>query len=81
METTIPGELAIDLRQAQSRLAELVQEAVRGEEVILTDGGEPVAKIIPINRAQGTREFGSARGLIHMADDFDAPLEELREYM
>jgi prevent-host-death family protein len=75
------GEHAIDLSQAQSRLAELVQEAVRGEEVILTDGGEPVAKIIPINRAQGPREFGSARGLIHMADDFDAPLEEFREYM
>ena len=75
------GEHAIDLRQAQSRLAELVQEAVRGEEVILTDGGEPVAKIIPIDRAQGPREFGSARGLIHMADDFDAPLEEFREYM
>jgi prevent-host-death family protein len=85
VETTVPGELmgehAIDLRQAQSRLAELVQEAVRGEEVILTDGGEPVAKIIPIDRAQGPREFGSARGLIHMADDFDAPLEEFREYM
>ena len=24
---------------------------------------------------------GSAKGLIDMADDFDAPLEELREYM
>jgi prevent-host-death family protein len=75
------GEHAIDLSQAQARLAELVQEAARGEEVILTEGGEPVAKIIPIARAQGPREFGSARGLIHMAEDFDAPLEDFREYM
>lgn len=75
------GEHAVDLSQAQARLAELVQEAARGEEVILTEGGEPIAKIIPITRAQGPREFGSARGLIHMAEDFDAPLEEFREYM
>jgi len=75
------GEHAVDLSQAQARLAELVQEAARGEEVILTEGGEPVAKIIPITRAQGRREFGSARGLIHMAEDFDAPLEDFREYM
>lgn len=73
------GEHVIDLSQARSRLRELVQEAVRGEEVILTDGGEPVARIVPVDRAQGPREFGSARGLIHVADDFDAPLKAFRE--
>ena len=56
------GERAIELSQAQSRLRELVQEAVRGEDVILTDGGEPVARIIPVDRTQEPREFGSARG-------------------
>lgn len=28
-----------------------------------------------------SREFGSARGSIHLAEDFDAPLEEFRDYM
>lgn len=74
------GEHAIDVSQAQARLAELVQEAARGEEVILTEGGEPVARIVPIAPAQGPREFGSARGLIHMAEDFDAPLQDFQEY-
>lgn len=27
------------------------------------------------------RKPGSAKGLIHISDDFDAPLEEFREYM
>ena len=27
------------------------------------------------------RTFGSAKGLIEMADDFDEPLEDFREYM
>ena len=42
---------------------------------------EPLAKIISITAARGPRVFGSAKGLIHIADDFDAPLEDLRDYM
>lgn len=75
------GEGAIDLNHAQTRLSELVARAARGEDVILSEGGEPVAKIIPIDRARGPREFGSARGLVHIADDFDAPLEDFGDYM
>ena len=75
------GEHAIDLNHARTQLPELVRQAARGEDVILTEGGEPVAKIIPITRMQEPREFGSARGLIHMADDFDEPLEEFSDYM
>lgn len=75
------GERAIDVDHPQAGLSELVRRAARGEEVILTEGGEPVAKIIPITAARGPRVFGSAKGLIHMADDFDAPLEDFRDYM
>lgn len=75
------AEHAIDLNHPQAQLSDLVRKAARGEDVILTEGGEPVAKIIPISRARGPREFGSAKGLIHMADDFDDPLEDLRDYM
>jgi prevent-host-death family protein len=75
------GEKAIDLGEAQANLAELVREAVRDEEVILTDGGEPVAKIIPFKRPRIRRQFGCAGGLIHISDDFDAPLEDFRDYV
>jgi hypothetical protein len=27
------------------------------------------------------REFGSLKGKIHLADDFDAPLDEFKDYM
>jgi hypothetical protein len=47
----------------------------------VTDGGEPIAKVIPITRAKEQREFGSAKGLIHMADDFGAPLDEFSDYV
>jgi prevent-host-death family protein len=75
------SEHAIDRGHVQTELRELVRQAARGEDVILTEAGQPVAKIIPISHARGPREFGSARGLIHMADDFDDPLEEFADYM
>lgn len=75
------GQRAIDLNDAKSQLPALIRQAARGDDVILTDGGEPVAMIIPIVRATGPRQFGSARGLIQMGDDFDDLLDDFREYM
>jgi prevent-host-death family protein len=71
---------AIDLQDAQAHLLQLVEQAKHGHEVILTEGGEPVAKIIPVS-APAKRQFGSAKGLITMSEDFDEPLEDFREYM
>lgn len=69
-------ERSIELRQAQAHLAELVHEVAGGKEVVLTEDGEPVARIIPISRAKpGPCEFGSARGQISMSEDFDEPLK------
>jgi prevent-host-death family protein len=75
------GERAIDLDHARTQLPELVRQAERGEDVILTEDGKPVAKIIPIRRARGPREFGSAKDWVRLADDFDAPLEDFADYM
>jgi antitoxin (DNA-binding transcriptional repressor) of toxin-antitoxin stability system len=64
------GVPAVDL-SAAPQLRELVEEAARTGEVVLTHGGEAVARIVPLRRARAPRRPGSARGLIHMADDFD----------
>ena len=72
---------AVDLEQARGRLKELVDQAAQGAQIILTQDGQPVARIIPITRRIARRRPGSARGLIHMREDFDEPLEDFREYM
>lgn len=69
---------AVDLKQGGAHLADLVEQAKHGEEVVLTEGGEPAAKIIPTARAKPQRQFGSARGLITMSENFDEPLDEFR---
>lgn len=74
-------EHTVDVKQARSRLEELVGQAARGEEVILTQEGQPVAKIIPVKRRAARRRFGSAKGLIRMREDFDEPIEDFHRYM
>mgnify|MGYP001477599705 CR=1 FL=1 len=70
----------VELQEAQDHLSALVDEAARGQEVVLTRDGQPVAKIVPIPSLPKRRQFGSARGLITLAEDFDAPLEDFRPY-
>lgn len=74
------GIPAVDLTDAPERLSELVDEASRNGEVLLTRGGEAVAKIIPLRRVRQPRRPGSAEGMIQMADDFDDTPEELLDY-
>jgi antitoxin (DNA-binding transcriptional repressor) of toxin-antitoxin stability system len=72
-----------DLENAQSRLPELIEAAARGEEVLIaTDNltGHPVVQLVTVERAVRKPEFGSARGLVTLADDFDAPLPDFAEY-
>ncbi len=69
----------IDINQAKQRLIELIEQAIGGDEVIITKSGQPIVKIVAITKHK--RHFGSASGLIKMTDDFDEPLEGFQEYM
>ncbi len=72
----------LPLAAAQSKLAELVAGMVPGEELVLTSEGEPVAIVTRPPRKSWPSEPGTARDRsFWMAPDFDAPLEDLAEYM
>ena len=72
----------LNLDEAQARLREIVAGLQPGEEVVLTDNGQPLAKLVKTGRARWACKAGSAKDKIHwMAPDFNAPLEEFKEYM
>lgn len=71
----------VDISQATSSPESLFQTALLGDEVVITQNNEPILKIVRLNQPKKRRQSGSAKGLIWMSDDFDAPLEELRKYM
>jgi antitoxin (DNA-binding transcriptional repressor) of toxin-antitoxin stability system len=75
----------ISIDEAQTKLKELIRQLGPGEEVVLTDNEQPVAKLISEQRPMAKRPWpgpGLCAGAItYMAPDFDEPLEDMKEYM
>ena len=68
-------------KKVQTRLPDLVEAAMSGIEVVITQDNRPVVKLVPLARNKPRPRFGSAAGLIAMSEDFDAPLEDFKDYM
>lgn len=71
----------ITLAEASQHLPELIEAALNGEEVIIIKDNQPVVKLTPMLPVKRRRQPGSAKGLITISEDFDAPLEEFQDYM
>lgn len=76
---------SIDLNDADLDLAALARRVERGETIVVTRDGKPVADLVPHRRRGGIDleagdAFLRARGIHdpfpYVADDFDAPLPE-----
>lgn len=66
--------------EAKTRLSELLERVQRGHVYRITRRGRPVAELRPVAVGSRRPQFGSDRGLVSMADDFDAPLPEMKRY-
>ena len=71
----------VNLVEAATRLSDLFDAAISGEEVFIIKNDQQVVQLVPVVPPQRHPQFGSAKGLIVMADDFDAPLVDFSEYM
>ena len=68
--------LMLNVHEAQVQLAQLLERARQGEEIIIAEAGQPVARLVLIDKPIAPRVPGSAAGQVVIADDFDAPLPE-----
>ncbi len=72
----------VTLEEAQTYLRELLAKLQPGEEMTITDHGQPLAQVKKAERTSWPCKAGSYRKAeFRMAPDFDAPLEEFKEYM
>ncbi len=71
----------IALQDAQVQFAKIIDNVAHGDEVRIRRDDGKIFKIILMHTQKPSPKFGSARGLIEIADDFDEPLEDFREYM
>jgi prevent-host-death family protein len=70
MHRTVP------IPEATKDLSRLITQALAGDEVILTDAGRPVARLVPIVELTQARTPGLNKGEVSVSDDFDAPLPD-----
>jgi prevent-host-death family protein len=75
----------ITLDEAQAKLKELIRQMAQGDVVIITENEHPVARLVtePPKPKLGSRPSpGLGKDMItFIAPDFDAPLEDMKEYM
>jgi antitoxin (DNA-binding transcriptional repressor) of toxin-antitoxin stability system len=69
-----------ELDDAQKHLAELVEAALKGEEIIIRKDNTQLVQLMVVKGVKPHRVFGSARELIEISADFDKPLDDFKEY-
>lgn len=60
-----------NVHDAKTHFSKLLELVATGGEVIISRAGEPVAKIVPLEGRIRRTDYGSLRGTIEIADDFD----------
>lgn len=72
----------VTLKAAQATLPELIEHLQPGEEITITDHGQPLAQVKKAERTSWPCQAGTAKDrILWIAPDFDAPLEDFKEYM
>jgi antitoxin (DNA-binding transcriptional repressor) of toxin-antitoxin stability system len=81
----------LTVEEAQQKLPELIRQLSPGAEVIITQDRQPVARLVGLSSKRqtprprppvsGVPKIGAYAGRLVVPDNFDEPLEELREYM
>jgi prevent-host-death family protein len=71
----------ITLTEASQHLSDLIEAALKGEEIVITKENQPLVKLVPVSPVKRRPLLGSAIDLIPISDDFDEPLEDFKDYM
>jgi prevent-host-death family protein len=70
---------SVTVHEAKTNLSKLIEQACRGEEVIIARGTTPVVRLVPVGDVPGRRQPGVLRGKLRLGPEFFEPLpaEEL----
>lgn len=71
----------INIHEAKTHLSKIIDRVLEGEEVIIARNNKPLVKLVKIAPAKKKRQIGRWKGRLEISPDFDAPLDDFREYM
>jgi prevent-host-death family protein len=68
--------------EVKAHLSEILKEVEQGTTYLVTNRGREVAELRPCRDNRPHPKAGFAKGtVVRIADDFDEPLEDFRDYM
>ncbi|MGB9178090.1 MAG: type II toxin-antitoxin system prevent-host-death family antitoxin [Pyrinomonadaceae bacterium] len=66
---------SVNVDEAKNQLQDLLEMALDGNEVIITEDGKPLARLVPVALSKKIKRVaGLNRGKIWTSEDFDEPL-------
>lgn len=71
----------VSIQQAAAKLAELVGMLKPGDEIVLTDRDQPVARILPSKAVRAQRHSGTCKGMLIIRHEDDEHLKDFGDYM
>lgn len=60
-----------NVHEAKKHFSRILEQVATGEEVVISEAGVPVAKVVPLPPRVKRTGRGSLRGQIRIRDDFD----------
>lgn len=73
--------MKVSVYEAKSKLSQMINKALDGEEVVITRNGEETVRLIPVPKKKKRDWIGMYEGQIQIHDDFDEPLPDFEEYV
>jgi prevent-host-death family protein len=64
----------VGVHEAKTHLSRLLRLVAEGEDVVITSGGQPVARLSAVDAVQSEPLLGLDEGRLIIAENFDAPL-------
>ncbi|RDI43922.1 type II toxin-antitoxin system Phd/YefM family antitoxin [Nocardia mexicana] len=65
-----PGQF--NIHEAKTQLSRIIERVERGEEIVISRAGHPVAKVVPLVRRVNRTSYGSLRGRLTLSPDWDS---------
>lgn len=69
----------VNIHKAKTNLSKLIEEMLKGEDVVIAKAGKPVAKLVIYKEKLKPRKPGALKGKIFMTDDFTDEDEEINK--
>ena len=71
----------LTIHEAKTNLSKLIEKARKGEEIVISRGSEPVARLVGLAAKKGRRQPGSLKGKLRVDKEFfeSLPATELSE--